>query len=258
MKKSLDQIAADKNETEKETFLTKQLQQAKEALFKAGKNIAYARSLKEKEDELKKSKENLLQKEQEQRTNIDGMLGKLDITKFQIEKLQKEVESDFAIAKLYEDKKEQVNRLRAETENKDRLQKALLQEQTKKEKADEAFRQLELLIAEERATNQERENSLRQKYDYLQAQNAQWDGQSAQELCLCLQEQMERIESEQQQIEQVDQAAQKEMHSLKADGANLKKQHRGGEKADSFDTRRQWRYNARGRTGKKRTGGIVD
>ena len=58
MKKSLDQIAADKNETEKETFLTKQLQQAKEALFKAGKNIAYARSLKEKEDELKKSKEN--------------------------------------------------------------------------------------------------------------------------------------------------------------------------------------------------------
>lgn len=62
MKKSLDQIAADKNETEKEAFLTKQLQQAKEALLQAGKNIAYARSLKEKEDELKKSKENLLQK----------------------------------------------------------------------------------------------------------------------------------------------------------------------------------------------------
>ena len=93
-------------------------------------------------------------------------------------------------------------------------EKELLQEQTKKEKADEAFRQLELLIAEERATNQERENSLRQKYDSLQAQNAQWDGQSAQELCLCLQEQMKRIESEQQQIEQVYQAAQKEMHSL--------------------------------------------
>ena len=36
------------------------------------------------------------------------MLGKLDITKLQIEKLQKEVESDFAIAKLYEEKKEQV------------------------------------------------------------------------------------------------------------------------------------------------------
>lgn len=34
MKKSLDQIAADKNETEKETFLTKQLQQAKEALLR--------------------------------------------------------------------------------------------------------------------------------------------------------------------------------------------------------------------------------
>lgn len=166
-------------------------------------------SLKEKEDELKKSKENLLQKEQEQRTNLDGMLGKLDITKLQIEKLQKEVESDFAIAKLYEEKKEQVNRLKAEVENKDRLQKALLQEQTKKEKADEAFQQLEILIAEERATNQERENSLRQKYDSLQAHNVQWDGQSAQELCLCLQEQMKRIESEQQQIEQVYQAAQK-------------------------------------------------
>ena len=76
----------------------------------------------------------MLQKEQEQRTNLDGMLGKLDITKLQIEKLQKEVESDFAIAKLYEEKKEQVNRLKAEAENKDRLQKALLQEQTKKEK----------------------------------------------------------------------------------------------------------------------------
>lgn len=135
MKKSLDQIAADKNETEKEAFLTKQLQQAKEALLQAGKNIAYARSLKEKEDELKKSKENLLQKEQEQRTNLDGMLGKLDITKLQIEKLQKEVESDFAIAKLYEEKKEQVNRLKAEVENKDRLQKALLPGTDKKRKS---------------------------------------------------------------------------------------------------------------------------
>ena len=37
---------------------------------------------------LRRSKENLLQKEQEQRTNLDGMLGKLDITKIQIEKLQ--------------------------------------------------------------------------------------------------------------------------------------------------------------------------
>ena len=230
MKKSLDQIAADKNETEKEVFLTKQLQQAKEALLQAGKNIAYARSLKEKEDELKKSKENLLQKEQEQRTNLDGMLGKLDITKLQIEKLQKEVESDFAIAKLYEEKKEQVKRLREEAEKKDLMQKALLQEQTKKEKADEAFQQLEILIAEERATNQERENSLRQKYDYLQAQNAQWDGQSAQELCLCLQEQMERIESEQQQIEQVYQAAQKEMHSLKADEQILRNSIEEGKK----------------------------
>ena len=134
MKKSLDQIAADKNETEKETFLTKQLQQAKEALFKAGKNIAYARSLKEKEDELKKSKENLLQKEQEQRTNLDGMLGKLDITKLQIEKLQKEVESDFAIAKLYEDKKEQVNRLRAETEKRIGCKKHFCRNRQKKKK----------------------------------------------------------------------------------------------------------------------------
>lgn len=166
-------------------------------------------SLKEKEDELKKSKENLLQKEQEQRTNLDGMLGKLDITKLQIEKLQKEVESDFAIAKLYEEKKEQVNRLKAEVENKDRMQKAPFAGTDKKEKADEAFQQLAILIAEERAANQERENSLRQKYDSLQAQNTQWDGQSAQELCLCLQEQMERIECEQQQIEQVYQAAQK-------------------------------------------------
>ena len=230
MKKSLDQIAADKNETEKEAFLTKQLQQAKEALLQAGKNIAYARSLKEKEDDLKKSKENLLQKEQEQRTNLDGMLGKLDITKLQIEKLQKEVESDFAIAKLYEEKKEQVNRLKAEVENKDRMQKALLQEQTKKEKADEAFQQLAILIAEERAANQERENSLRQKYDSLQAQNAQWDGQSTQELCLCLQEQMERIECEQQQIEQVYQAAQKEANSLKADEQSLRNSIEEGKK----------------------------
>ena len=103
--------------------------------LKAGKNIAYARSLKEKEDELKKSKENLLHKEQEQRTNLDGMLGKLDITKIQIEKLKKEVESDFAIAKLYEDKKEQVKSLSAEAEKKDLMQKELFQEQTKKEKA---------------------------------------------------------------------------------------------------------------------------
>ena len=230
MKKSLDQIAADKNETEKEVFLTKQLQQAKEALLQASKMISYARSLREKEDELKKNKENLLQKEQEQRTNLDGMLGKLDITKIQIEKLKKEVESDFAIAKLYEDKKEQVNRLRTEAEKKDLMQKELLQEQTKKEKADEAFRQLELLIAEERATNQERENSLRQKYDSLQAHNAQWDGQSAQELCLCLQEQMKRIESEQQQIEQIYQAAQKEMHSLKADEQILRNSIEEGKK----------------------------
>lgn len=135
MKKSLDQIAADKNETEKEAFLTKQLQQAKEALLQAGKNIAYARSLKEKEDELKKSKENLLQKEQEQRTNLDGMLGKLDITKLQIEKLQKEVESDFAIAKLYEEKKEQVNRLKAEVENKDRAAKSTFAGTDKKRKS---------------------------------------------------------------------------------------------------------------------------
>ena len=127
-----------------------------------------------------------MQKEQKQRTNLDGMLGKLDITKIQIEKLQKEVESDFAIAKLYEEKKEQVNRLKADATKKDLLQKTLLQEQTKKEKADEAFKQLEILIAEERAANQERENSLRQKYDSLQAQNAQWDGKSARELCLCL------------------------------------------------------------------------
>ena len=40
-------------------------------------------------------------------------------TKIQIEKRKKEVESDFAIAKLYEDKKEQVNRLRAEAEKKE-------------------------------------------------------------------------------------------------------------------------------------------
>ncbi len=230
MKKSLDQIAADKNETEKETFLTKQLQQAKEALLQAGKKISYARSLKEKEDELKKSKENLLQKEQEQRTNLDGMLGKLDITKLQIEKLQKEVESDFAIAKLYEEKKEQVNRLKAEAEKKDMLQKALLREQTKKEKADEAFKQLEILIAEERAANQERENSLRQKYDSLQAQNSQWDGQRVHELCLCLQEQMKQSEFEQQQIEQAYQAAQKEMHSLKADEQILRNSIEEGKK----------------------------
>ena len=89
------------------------------------------------------------------------------LQKSKLKSSRKEVESDFAIAKLYEDKKEQVNRLRAEAEKKDLMQKELLQEQTKKEKADEAFRQLELLIAEERATNQERENSLRQKYDYL-------------------------------------------------------------------------------------------
>ena len=230
MKKSLDQIAADKNETEKEAFLTKELQQAKEALLQASKMISYARSLREKEDELKKNKENLLQKEQEQRTNLDGMLGKLDITKIQIEKLKKEVESDFAIAKLYEDKKEQVKRLKAEVENKDRMQKALLQEQTKKEKADEAFQQLAILIAEERAANQERENSLRQKYDSLQAQNTQWDRQSAQELCLCLQEQMERIECEQQQIEQVYQAAQKEANSLKADEQSLRNSIEEGKK----------------------------
>lgn len=105
MKKSLDQIAADKNETEKETFLTETIAAGKGDAFAGGQEISYARSLKEKEDELKKSKENLLQKEQEQRTNLDGMLGKLDITKLQIEKLQKEVESDFAIAKLYEEKK---------------------------------------------------------------------------------------------------------------------------------------------------------
>ena len=61
---------------------------------------------------IKKSKENLLQKEQEQRTNLDGMLGKLDITKIQIEKLKKEVESDFAIAKLYEEKKEHARKRR--------------------------------------------------------------------------------------------------------------------------------------------------
>ena len=36
-------------------------------------------------------------------------------------------------------------------------------------------------------------------------------------LCLCLQEQMKQSEFEQQQIEQAYQAAQKEMHSLKAD-----------------------------------------
>ena len=230
MKKSLDQIAADKNETEKETFLTKQLQQAKEALLQAGKMIAYAGSLKEKADELKKNKENLLQKEQKQRANLDGMIGKLDITKIQIEKLQKEVESDFAIAKLYEDKKEQVNRLKAEAEKKDMLQKALLREQTKKEKADEAFKQLEILIAEERAANQERENSLRQKYDSLQAQNSQWDGQRVHELCLCLQEQMKQSEFEQQQIEQAYQAAQKEMHSLKADEQILRNSIEEGKK----------------------------
>ena len=105
-----------------------------------------------------------------------------------------------------------------------------MQEQTKKEKADEAFQQLEILIAEERATNQERENSLRQKYDSLQTQNTQWDGQSAQELCLCLQEQMERIECEQQQIEQVYQAAQKEANSLKADEQSLRNSIEEGKK----------------------------
>ena len=62
------------------------------------------------------------------------MLGKLDITKLQIEKLQKEVESDFAIAKLYEDKKEQVNRLRAEAEKKDLMQKRTFAGTDKKKK----------------------------------------------------------------------------------------------------------------------------
>lgn len=77
----------------------------------------------------------MLQKEQEQRTNLDGMLGKLDITKLQIEKLQKEVESDFAIAKLYEEKKEQVNRLKAEVENKDRAAKSTFAGTDKKRKS---------------------------------------------------------------------------------------------------------------------------
>ena len=67
----------------------------------------------------------------------------------------------------------------------------------------------------------------------------------------------ETSEFEQQQIEQAYQAAQKEMHSLKADEQILRNKYRGGEKADSFDARRQWRYNAGGRTDKKRTGGIV-
>ena len=126
-----------------------------------------------------------------------------------------------------------------------------MQEQTKNENADEAFRQLELLIAEERATNQERENSLRQKYDSLQAQNAQWDGQSAQELCLCLQEQMKRIESEQQQIEQVYQAAQKEMHSLKADEQILRNSIEEGKKQILSMLEDNGGSNARGRTDKK-------
>ena len=105
-----------------------------------------------------------------------------------------------------------------------------MQEQTKKEKADEAFKQLEILIAEERAANQERENSLRQKYDSLQAQNSQWDGQRVHELCLCLQEQMKQSEFEQQQIEQAYQAAQKEMHSLKADEQILRNSIEEGKK----------------------------
>ena len=54
---------------------------------------------------------------------------------FKLKSFRKEVESDFAIAKLYEEKKEQVNRLKAETENKDRLQKALLQGTDKKRKS---------------------------------------------------------------------------------------------------------------------------
>lgn len=48
MKKSLDQIAADKNETEKEVFLTKQLQQAKEALLQAGNEYCICKIIKGK------------------------------------------------------------------------------------------------------------------------------------------------------------------------------------------------------------------
>ena len=131
---------------------------------------------------------------------------------------QMQLQSDLELEVLYETKKAQVDKLQAQMTYKETLQKDLLQEQTQKDKADETLVQLELTIAKERATQNERKNRLRQDYDALQAQNPQWNGEQSVSILLeLLQEQMKQNEQEQQRFEQSYQAAQQQSQRLQAD-----------------------------------------
>ncbi len=144
------------------------------------------------------------------------------ISQMQIQS-QIQVQSDLELEILYEEKKKQVDRLQEQTMQKDKMQKELLQEQTQKEKADEELLQMELAIAKERATQNERENRLRQDYDALQVQNPQWnEKQNVDVLLMLLQKQLTENEQEQKQLEQAYQTAQQQLQRLQADEQILK------------------------------------
>ena len=131
---------------------------------------------------------------------------------------QIQVQSDLELETLYEEKKKQVDRLWEQMMQKEKMQKELLQEQTQKEKADEELLQMELTIAKERATQNERENRLRQEYDALQVQNPQWnEKQNIGVLLMLLQKQLTESEQEQKELEQTYQTAQQQLQHLQAD-----------------------------------------
>ena len=218
IEKQLSQVLPDQDEAEKAAILKQQFTQAQEALSQASKNQKRLTKLKESVQELHKNRENLLRTEKLSQTNLDSMRGKLETVKAQIEKLQVQVQNDAVLSSLYEAKKKQVDRLQEQTMQKDKMQKELLQQQTQKGKADEVLLQLELTIAKERATQNERESRLRQDYDTLQVQNPQWnEKQSVSVLLGLLQEQMKQNEQERQQLEQSYQAAQQQSQRLQAD-----------------------------------------
>ncbi len=176
------------------------------------------------EEELTKMREkqqfagNLLQKKKE------AYAAQVQLVK-SIEKQlsQVQVQSDLELETLYEEKKKQVDRLQEQTIQKEKMQNDLLQEQTQKEKADEELLQMELAIEKERATQNERENRMRQDYDALQAQNPQWnEKQSVDVLLTLLQKQLAESDKEQKQLEQAYQTAQEQSQRLQADEQILK------------------------------------
>lgn len=236
-----------------EKALNQRLAEAQKALDQAGRALERLNKQKQLQITLQQKAEKLSEKEQALQTDLDSMKGKQDALADQVKKLQAESQKELALQEnvwentqqmmqqdsirqddiqqntleslvlLYQKRKEQADGLHAQTLQKRTLQKELSQEQAKKKKQDEAFMQQKLCIEKERAALQAREDQLKKECAVLQAQNPKWNaGESLDALLALLQGELAQNESEQKDLEEAYQTAQKQAQRLKSDEQVLK------------------------------------